>query len=319
MHADMKGVALVMVLFILVLMTVLVTWLTDDLVLAVRRSENLRDMEQAWQLAVGSELWGRAVLTRDAGESGTDHLGEGWNQLGRGVEVEQGRLDTTILDLQGRFNINNLMPEANATRSRSGKAVPTVWTNAFRRLLIVLELDDGLADAVLDWLDADGNVRGVRGAEDSDYLGAEIPYRAANRMLSDVSELKWIKGFDADKITTLAPYVTALPATGVAININTAPQAILRILGKEILSPGEAEVLARGQADGGYSVDDFLRHDMMAAEHETAEPLIDDKSNYFLVSSAVAYGRASLVLNSIVQRDKLGSTVIRRTQTYGRQ
>jgi len=314
----MQGMALVIVLFILAMMTVLITWLSDDLMLSIRRTENIRDSEQAYQLAVGSEHWGVSVLSHDGTETQTDHLNETWNNLGEGVKVEEGALETIIQDQQGRFNLNNLLAEATEVVPNPGQPVVNqFWIPAFRRLLVVLDLDEGLADAVLDWIDPDENVRGSNGAEDSDYLGEDPSYRAANRMLADVSELLWIKGFDAEVVAKLAPYVTALPTTGVAINVNSAPEPILRILGKTVLSKGEGAILAEGQLqESGYTVEQFLDHDMMAGEHETAAQLIDDKSSYFLIQSTAQYGKARLVLKSLVKRLNGKTTVIQRRQTF---
>lgn len=316
MPARMQGVALVIVLFILAMMTVLIAWLSDDMLLSIRRTENIRDAEQAYQMAIGSEQWGVAVLNRDSAETQTDHLNETWHKLGAGVSVEQGSLETAIQDQQGLFNLNNLLPET--VEGAAGQpAAASVWLPAFKRLLRVLELDEGLADAVMDWIDADENVRGSQGAEDSDYLGQEPPYRAANRMLSDVSELLWVKGFIPEVLEKLAPYVTALPATGVAINVNTAPRPVLRILGKTVLSASEADELLAGQVlESGYTVDRFLQHDKMAGEQETVAALIDDKSSFFLIRSTATYGRARLVLRSLVKREGGKADVIQRQQTY---
>ena len=316
MPARMQGVALVIVLFILAMMTVLIAWLSDDMLLSIRRTENIRDAEQACQMAIGSEQWGVAILNRDGAETQSDHLNETWHSLGAGVSVEQGGLETVIQDQQGLFNLNNLLPEA-AEGTADQPVSASVWLPAFKRLLLALELDEGLANAVMDWLDADANVRGSEGAEDSDYLGQEPPYRAANRMLTDVSELLWIKGFTPEVFAKLAPYVTALPATGVAINVNTAPRPVLRILGKTVLSASDADKLLAGQVlDSGYTVDRFLQHDMMAGEQETAAALIDDKSSFFLIRSTATYGRARLVLRSLVRRKANKADVIQRQQTY---
>lgn len=314
MQIKMQGMALVMMLFILAMMTIVVTWVTDELLLSVRRAENLRDSAQVHQLSIGSELWGLSVLTRDRTETETDHLNESWHNLGQGVKVENGTLDTSIIDEQSKFNLNNLYSEVAATTQVPGQAAAApIWTPAFQRLLTVLELDPGLANAVLDWLDQDQNVRGSSGAEDSDYLSLEPPYRAANRMLSDVSELLWIKGFDQETVSRLSPYVSALPDSGIGININTASVPLLRILGKEILSEHEAMTLAEDRSRvEGYKVSEFLDHDMMAGEQDIATPLITDSSDYFSVHSIAKYGRASRHLVSTVKRQADKSIVIQR-------
>jgi general secretion pathway protein K len=309
----MQGIALVTVMFILAIMTVTVTWLSEEVLLTLRRSENVRDSEQAWQTLVGAESWAVSVLLRDSRENEIDHPGEQWNSLGQGVAIEQGKLYTAVEDLQGRFNLNNLRIET-AVRSRAdGDRLPTPWTGAFRRLLVSLDINPALTDAVLDWLDTDQNVRGTAGAEDHDYLNMKPPYRAADRSFSDVSELLSVKGFDQPTVEKLLPYVTALPAADVRININTAPAQLLRILGKDLLSTGDSERLVSERPAAGYTVEEFLQHDMMAGEQDIATPLIDNRSSFFLISSRAEFGRARKNMHSVVERTNAEITVIKRS------
>jgi general secretion pathway protein K len=310
----MKGMALITVLFILTIMTITVAWLSEEILLSLRRTENVRDSEQAWQMVTGSEAWAISVLARDSRESKSDHPAESWSNLGQGVKVEHGDLSTAIEDMQGRFNLNNLATESVAALpSAANKPEAKVWTEAFKRLLISLELNPDLSDAVLDWLDLDQNVRGSSGAEDADYLSLTPPYRAANRAFSDISELQYVKGFDQKTIAILAPFISALPATDVRININTAPAAILRILGKQLLSVDEGERLSAERPKDGYTVESFLQHDMMAGEQDIAAALIDNKSDYFLVTSSAEFGRARTKVHSLVERKDGVTTVIRRS------
>ena len=310
----MQGMALVTVLFILTLMTVTVSWLSEDVLLALRRTENIRDVEQSWQMLMGSESWAVSVLARDGRESQADHPAESWNNLGQGVQIEHGILTTVIEDMQGRFNLNNMIDESTVDfQPTGGQPDPRIWTQAFRRLLVSLELNPDLSNAILDWLDPDQNVRGASGAEDSDYLSLEPPYRAANRQFNDVSELLQVKGFDVKIVQALAPYLVALPVSGVSININTAPAGVLRILGKNLLSEGESERLVSERPEEGYTLEEFLQHDMMSGEQEIASPLIGISSDYFLIRSSTEFGRARMKITSLVERKDENTEVINRS------
>ena len=310
----MQGMALVTVLFILTIMTVTVSWLSEEVLLALRRTENIRDSEQSWQMLMGSESWAVSVLARDSRESETDHPAEAWNNLGQGVQIEHGTLTTVIEDMQGRFNLNNMIDESTVDyQPTGGKPDPRIWTQAFRRLLISLELNPDLSNAVLDWLDPDQNVRGASGAEDADYLSIEPPYRAANRQFSDVSELLQVKGFDVKTVAALAPYLVALPEPGVSININTAPAGVIRVLGKNLLSESESERLISERPEEGYTLEEFLQHDMMSGEQDIASPLIGISSNYFLIRSSTEFGRARMKITSLVERKAEKTEVINRS------
>ncbi len=107
-----------------------------------------------------------------------------------------------LVDLDGRFNLNTLI--------RNGARDPVAQAR-FARLLAALKLDTSLAETVSDWIDVDNQAIG-QGAEDLEYLRADPPYRAANRLIGHISELRRIKGVDDKIYALLAPEVTALPA-----------------------------------------------------------------------------------------------------------
>ncbi len=309
-----EGMALLIVMFILVIMITTIAWLSEDILLQLRTTENSRNSSQAWQTLVGSEAWALSVLTMDSRESKSDHPGEAWNSLGQGVAIEQGSLQTVIEDMQGRLNLNNMIDEARTIPPQTANQPdPRRWTQAFRRLLISLELDPLLSDAVQDWLDPDQDVRSTSGAEDIDYLNMTPPYRAANRAFSDISELLYVKGFDTKTVKKLAPYISALPAKDIRININTAPAELLRILGRNLLSVGDSQRLVNERPQtNGYTVEEFLQHDMMAGEQDIAAPLITNQSNYFLIKSSTEIGRSRMKINSLAERKNRGVAVVRR-------
>ncbi|HEC13871.1 MAG TPA: general secretion pathway protein GspK [Acidiferrobacteraceae bacterium] len=292
------GVALVTVLFILTLMVTLSAYLVGDEHLAMRRFGNIRDTQQVFQLLLSSEGWGRKILQRDLRESKTDHLLESWNKLGNPVKVEGGQLVTVMVDQQGRFNLNNL---------QDGKK--SIWYGAFVRLLQVLELNTGLADAVVDWIDADQTVTGINGAEDDEYLSRTPPYRSANNLIADQSELLSIKGFDRKTVEVLAPHISTLPSRNVLININTCSLEVLRAVGKTVLDEATAETLVVGRGEEGYvSVTVFLQQQGMAGHGDVATKLVTVASNYFMVVSRASFGRADMTLNSLFIRGGVGTT-----------
>lgn len=287
------GVALITVMFIMALLTTLVVYLVENENLAIRRVSDQQDAEQGFAIALYSEQWARKKLEADAQQDQTDYLGEAWNTESPSLRPsDRAKLDTEVTDLQGRFNLNNLV----AGRDK-------VWYPAFQRLLSVLDLDPALADAVVDWVDTDINESSQSGAEDAEYLLKNPPYRAANRMMIGVGELIWVQGMTPRTIEKLAPFVTALPAKGVAINVNTAPVELIRILTKNILKQDAAQSLIDGRGTKGYSsIDEFLGSTELAGKSEEVQPLISVSSKFFQVQSRVDYGRYATVLYSMIRR-----------------
>ena len=124
--------------------------------------------------------WARGILAEDARTSAIDTLDEGWARPLAGLPVERAIVSGAIADLQSRFNLNNVVKDGR--RSDADVHILT-------RLLDSLGLDPGLALAVLDWVDADGDLAGSTGAEDAFYLSLPRPHRAANRPMVQVEEL----------------------------------------------------------------------------------------------------------------------------------
>ncbi len=288
------------VLFILVLISTLSVYLVEQEHLAIRRISNLRDAEQGFQMAAGAEQWALKILERDGKETDVDHLQESWSVLLPEVNVEEGTLQSAVYDLQGLFNINNLA---------SGR--DEVWFPLFTRLLSALEIDESVADSLIDWIDEDQDITGSNGAEDADYLGLEVPHRTADRLISDIGELIWVKGFDDKILAALSPFITALPAKNVKININTCSGLLLQVLTKETMPDSAAESLMVDRGDEGYQdIESFLTQSELAAESDNVEPLVTVSSKYFQVRSEAKFGRLTTVLLSTVQRAANGDKVV---------
>lgn len=302
-----RGVALLTVMFIMVLLTTLVVYLVEDEYLSIRRVSNQQESEQGFHIAVYAEQWARKTLESDARDNRTDHAGEAWATDApelRDADMDTALLQTNVTDLQGRFNLNNLAGGSD-----------DIWYPAFQRLLTVLELDPGLVDAVVDWVDADINVSGHYGAEDAEYQLMTPPYRAANRPMTEVSELGLIRGMTPEAVAALRPHVAALPATNVRINVNTATSEVLRILVPDILDEGRAASLINGRGEDGYTtVEEVLVRTELAGQWEAAEDMISVRSEYFEVVSRVEHGRYATVLYSVIARpaDTRQASVIQR-------
>ncbi len=287
-----QGVALLSVMFILVLLTTLAIYVGEADYLMLARTGNQRDMEQGMQLALGGEQWAARVLQRDAADNETDHLNEAWNQLGQPVTVEDAQMRTVIRDLQGGFNLNNL----------TGR--DEVWYPAFKRLLRLLDIDEGLAEAVVDWIDPDQQRTHADGAEDLEYLLFEPPYRAANRPMVDLGEMLLVNGVTEEILTRLAPFVTVIPDNRqTRINVNTCPPLLFQAIAG--IDASAAEALADGRGEQGYeSMEIFLQRPELAGEaNQIAEPMVGLSSDYFLVTNQARIEDLNLAVDSVVKRN----------------
>jgi len=293
-----RGVALLTVLLVVFLASTVAVALATLETLGIRRQTLFLHQQQARYYLLGAEAWAAAILDRDLAEGDTDSPDESWAAIPPALPVQGGVLVGRIEDLQGRFNLNSLLQE---------DAVDAAQLAFLRRILEELELDPPLADAIADWLDPDQETRFPGGAEDGEYVAADIPYLAANRAFASITELRLVRGVDAEVYRALAPFVSALPPDA-GLNLNTAAGPLLAALVDDAPPPS----LVAGEGDTGVpepltSVDQFL------GLVSLAEPPVDPArltvaSRFFLLRASAEVGSARATLNSVLARPAAGGT-----------
>lgn len=303
-----RGVIAVMfAVLIVALCTLYAVNLAWDSTLDARRSASLYWREQSIQVGLGAEDWIREILKEDRTSGDTDHLGEIWAQELPPLPVDGaglvGEVAGSLEDLQGRFNLNNLVdPQGN---------VDTVALEQFQRLLQALEIEVSYAGIVVDWLDRDSDPTFPDGAEDNTYTALVPPFRTANQRLSSASELAAVDGMTPEIYTQLLPHVTALPGVTL-LNVNTATPAVLRSLDDRI-EGAQLEQLLEERAEGGFldygqTFSALIEPDML--------PRIGESTEFFRLHAIVRIGTVRISMYSLLQRSAQGqvATVLR---TFG--
>ena len=166
--------------------------------LDIRRSANLMNGEQSYQFALGVESWAIQLLTRDRKLNNADTLNEDWAKQLPPLSVEGGQVAGRIEDLQGRYNLNNLV-DSNGTATAD-------TVKPLQRLLQALDIPTDLAWTVADWIDDDINPNINGGAEDDVYTRLQYAYRTANTKMVSGSELLLINGIEPEYYVKLEPY-----------------------------------------------------------------------------------------------------------------
>jgi general secretion pathway protein K len=320
-----RGVALITALLVVAIATVAAVEIVSRQHLDIRRAQNAFSRDQAYSMALGAEAGALALLKADLFMGTTvDSLNEGWAQPVLLPDVQGARLSLQLEDLQGRFNLNNLvgLPQNNPQQ-----AANNLQYKRFRTLLENVAAEnpdaidgaqfnpDHLIFALIDWMDPDFlPAPGEAGAEDDYYLGLERPYRTSGQPLASPSELMLIKGFTPDFYRALAPYVTALPTQGqpTPINVNTAKPQVLRMLDRRI-DPDAAEALAKQAAERPWDKvsGGFLAESTVSGLGIDPQGL-GVNSEYFLANSAVSLGRATVPLYSVLHRGSDRSVEVMR-------
>ncbi len=301
-----SGVALLTALLIVSLATIIAVNITERQQYDIRRVGNHLYSEQAYYYALGGESWARGLLYRDhksKSTKNTDNLFEDWAQPLPTTAIEGGSIAGQIIDLQGRFNLNNLYKDDN-TDAQQVKRHKEQF-EYFDRLLKALDIKENIAQAIVDWMDKDSDINFPDGAEDDNYSSKTPPYRTANRRMSSPTELMLIEGISPEIYAKLKPFVCTLPAD-TTININTAPTEVIAALSTQIDLQKATEIVEdRAEVfdtnDEFYDATNTYAVDKNKYQLEIV-PLIGVSSQYFQVQAQVQMGDVTKYLTSTLKR-----------------
>ncbi|HWP00144.1 MAG TPA: type II secretion system protein GspK [Methylococcus sp.] len=203
-----RGLALVLVLWVLVLMTIM----AGSFSLTLRRESELasgvRGNARARALAEGGVHYAMLMLAeRDSARR--------WKSDGTPytVELGQARLFIRIEDESGKLDLN--------------AASEAALRELFLQVLGDPELAQRLADAILDWRDAD-DLRRLHGAERVEYQAAGRP-GPGNREFLVPDELLGVFGMTPAIYGRIEPLITIYTHAD-GVNLSKAGPAMLRIL-----------------------------------------------------------------------------------------
>lgn len=298
------GVALITALLITALATIVAVSMLGQQHLAIRRSTNFIHHDQALQYAFGGETWAIRILVRDLSLNKIDGLQDIWAMRLAAIPIEGGNMIGQIEDLQGRFNLNNLL--------KDGKVSPEDLQQ-FQRLLLALQIPVNLAQVIIDWMDVDADISLPEGAEDNAYLLKTPAYRAANQALRNPTELRLLAGMTPEFYQRLLPHICTLP-TRTPINLNTATIPVIMSLA-EGLSEGAATQLIAGRDKKAFeTLQPVLANPVLAGLKMVDSQSLSLSSNYFLYSSRVQLDRGQTLMSSVLERITDRVRVVSRIQ-----
>ena len=302
-----RGIALITALVVVAIatgMAAAIIWRTG---LDTRRTATLVQGDQAVEYALGAEAWAEQILARDGRKNpGVTALNQTWAQQMPPLPVDGGQILGKIEDLQGRFNINNVMTPNGLAQ--------------FRNLLLALGQDPTLATAVAQWMTA--NAAGVGGDATDDYYSRLQPaYLTGQMNMQSISELLLVKGFTPAVYAQVSPYVCALPVTAsgpaggpgagasgvTTINLNTASGPVMQSLSQDMTADVVSQIIGER---GSHAFSQSSPPTVIAPFKLTGQGY---DSNYFLVTVTAQIGTTHVTLYSLLYRNNNEVTAIRRT------
>lgn len=262
-----RGTALISALAVVAAMSAVAVELTGDLRVSIARSGNMAARDTAYWYAQGARDYAEALIERHLSEDDRAFRPDApWLTGPIAFPVQGGTLETRLRDAHNCFNLNALVQPQDAEAERHAG-------ERFRGLLTALGLPTSEAERIAaqaaDWIDADASPR-AGGAEDSLYMSAAPPYRAANTAMAEVEEMRALAAMTPDMFALIAPHVCVLPDHAILpLNLNTlrledAVQLAGLFEGRLSLSQAETVLLRR--PSGGYSdISGFWNDPVIAA------------------------------------------------------
>ena len=306
-----QGIALITILVMVALATILAATIAKRQANTAENTAYLMRQNQSLLYAKSAEAFFSELLVDDADNAGAvDSLQENWAKPMPAFPVEDGFVSGTLQDESGKFNLNSLVNDEGVPNPQA-----KLW---FEKLLLRVGLPEKLSEAVIDWQDADEEISGTMGAENSYYQGLPQGYLAANSKFHNVEELKLVRGFEDQKYLQIVDYVSALPASDSKVNVNTAPAMLLASLDPKLDINAVEQALQKRQTNLEY----FSNiNDLWATEpfkqvspdvQSQVNALLGVQSNYFKAKIEVLLSERKRQFSSdLVRKDKTVYVVYR--------
>ena len=216
MTRSRRGVALMLVLWLIVLLGTVAAGVVSAAHVETDRVANLRGRVVARYAAESGVAAAAARLNALLGAARSAEeqalvfrdLEQEFAEM-RDVALGGARFGVTVVDLNARVDLN---------------ASDDVTLLGFFGQFVGAPMASALVSALDDWKDLDDRPR-PGGAEAADYARAGSPFRPTNHPLRRLDELTRIVGFTDSLASAVAPYVTV--AGDGKINVNTAPEPVL--------------------------------------------------------------------------------------------
>ncbi len=298
-RADERGVALLLALLVLTLLTALILEFDAEARREYRAAAAFRDDYKASMLTRAAVQATRAVLQQDLmREKMTGQKYDGptdiWAMPIKNYAIGDGVLTAQIQDELGKVNLNDLASSTGSEAEQKKKVFRV------KRLFELLRVNPNLVDALIDWVDHD-EVPQPAGAESLYYQSMRPPYRSANSPLSGLGDLRLIKGFTSDIIERITPYVTVYPLEGGGpININTADPIVLQTLDPSVSQTVAIEIVQ------GRPYKTKVELDRVGSFQEIGRALRNDydvKSDYFSAHLAITINETTKTSLAVLKRD----------------
>ncbi len=299
-----RGMALILTILIISLIVALTLQFNTSMRSDLHAAANLRDGIKLGYIAKSGFNYVLAVLLDD--DNSVDSFHDTWADSKSLSENSAGlfgddRFEVKVSDHSGRIQINKLIIEDGSYNGDQ--------ENLLMRFLKSFGLEEeeveNIVNAIKDWIDADDDVTGFGGAENSYYQTLERPYSCKNAPVEFLKQLLLVKGISKELFSHISPYLSPHGDDG-KININTADPRVLGVLSEEIDDEMVQDMLAYRDNEDNDLVG--VNWQLRVGTTIVPEPqgLLTTSSTYFEITSKGFKGAMTKQITGMVERKEDG-------------
>ncbi|HDS2776170.1 TPA: type II secretion system minor pseudopilin GspK [Enterobacter bugandensis] len=245
-----KGVALLVVLILLVMMSALAAKISQQFCRNLQKTHYQVSQQQLrWAMQAQEKVVKDRLQSDATGENKALNLDGDWHQ-----PLETRGEDYTVVsqveDAQDCFNVNNLLAAEKIPQGQNAPAVPEKPRNEqiVEQILTESGISHTTAEEVyqqlVDYLDGDATTA-KDGAESDAWAGVLPARQPANQMMRTIAEIKQLPAFPVAAYPKVSKLLCALPDSASKVDVNT-------------LKPEQAALLA-ALFPGKLTEDDAVR------------------------------------------------------------
>ncbi len=308
-RASRRGVALLVVLLVTAILTIVVLDFAQSTRIDFYIASNIQNGMRAFFLAKSGVQVASGALLKDIRDNDEDHINEEWNNpMYSMIPLSDTEfISVEITDESGKFNLNHLVTVAGSVNQGN--------LEIFRQLLILLNLDAKVGDAIVDWIDKDSEALAGGGVEDQFYgYGSMQPSGIVvkNGRLGSLAELRMIAGVTDEVYNQLSQVCTIY--SDHKYNINTIDEKVLTALILYMDPKAAAEdlvkkIVAQREGEDTYFKKGNLRQQLQDAGVDPAiagrlAQRVATKTRYFSVDVSASVGPTVKTVHAVIERDK---------------
>jgi general secretion pathway protein K len=302
-----RGIALLIVLITIALMTLLVVDFTTAAALGYRSAAEQADELRAQYLARSAVQVGLALLSQSAqidamSKQPYDGLNQPWAMPFPPIPLNGGMVGMSIVDEARKLDINELVNQRNGQ-------VNATYAAIMARLFGILGVSPDILPAIIDWLDRD-SIQSPGGAEADYYLDLMPPYEPRNGPMPTIGDLRMVRGVNDATFALLSRFLTVAPET--RVNANTAPPEVLAALTPELAeNPSLVKQIIEARTVAPFlAVTDVANLPGIGSFANHLTPLLTTRSSYFTITGMGSYAGTRARVIATFRRNLNGTEML---------